>query len=66
MPADWDNAKIKMANFNSRALNALFSDNSGTSRVVTLKSPVGFLPCKFSPFINLGDLFVLPHVCMLI
>ena len=24
-PADWDNAKIKAANFNSRALNALFS-----------------------------------------
>ena len=24
-PADWDEAKIKMANFNSRALNALFS-----------------------------------------
>ena len=24
-PADWDNAKIKVANFNSRALNALFS-----------------------------------------
>ena len=22
---DWDNAKIKVANFNSRALNALFS-----------------------------------------
>ena len=25
MPADWDEAKIKAANFNSRALNALFS-----------------------------------------
>ena len=24
-PADWDNAKIKAENFNSRALNALFS-----------------------------------------
>ena len=24
-PADWDNAKIKVANFNSRALNALFN-----------------------------------------
>ena len=24
-PADWDDAKIKMTNFNSRALNALFS-----------------------------------------
>ena len=24
--ADWDDAKIKAANFNSRALNALFSD----------------------------------------
>ena len=24
-PADWDDAKIKVANFNSRALNALFS-----------------------------------------
>ena len=24
-PADWDNAKNKVANFNSRALNALFS-----------------------------------------
>ena len=23
--ADWDDAKIKVANFNSRALNALFS-----------------------------------------
>ena len=25
MPADWDDAKIKVANFNSRALNAVFS-----------------------------------------
>ena len=25
MPADWDDAKIKAANFNSRALNVLFS-----------------------------------------
>ena len=25
LPADWDEAKIKVANFNSRALNALFS-----------------------------------------
>ena len=24
-PVDWDDAKIKVANFNSRALNALFS-----------------------------------------
>ena len=24
-PADWDDAKIKAANFNSRALNAIFS-----------------------------------------
>ena len=24
-PADWDDAKIKVTNFNSRALNALFS-----------------------------------------
>ena len=24
-PVDWDDAKIKIANFNSRALNALFS-----------------------------------------
>ena len=24
-PTDWDNAKIKATNFNSRALNALFS-----------------------------------------
>ena len=24
-PADWDEAKIKVANFNSKALNALFS-----------------------------------------
>ena len=24
-PADWDDAKIKAANFNSRALNALFN-----------------------------------------
>ena len=24
-PADWDDAKIKVANFNNRALNALFS-----------------------------------------
>ena len=24
-PANWDEAKIKVANFNSRALNALFS-----------------------------------------
>ena len=25
VPADWDDAKIKAANFNSRTLNALFS-----------------------------------------
>ena len=25
VPADWDDAKIKAANFNSKALNALFS-----------------------------------------
>ena len=25
VPTNWDNAKIKVANFNSRALNALFS-----------------------------------------
>ena len=25
MPTDWDDAKINAANFNSRALNALFS-----------------------------------------
>ena len=25
VPADWDEEKIKVANFNSRALNALFS-----------------------------------------
>ena len=25
VPADWDDAKIKAANFNSRALNDLFS-----------------------------------------
>ena len=25
VPADWDDAKIKAANFNNRALNALFS-----------------------------------------
>ena len=25
MPADWDDAKIKAENFNSKALNALFS-----------------------------------------
>ena len=25
MPANWDDVKIKAANFNSRALNALFS-----------------------------------------
>ena len=25
VPTDWDNAKIKVANFNSRTLNALFS-----------------------------------------
>ena len=24
-PVDWDDAKIKVANFNSRALNAIFS-----------------------------------------
>ena len=26
MPADWDDAKIKAANFSSRALNALFTN----------------------------------------
>ena len=28
MPTDWDEAKIKVANFNSRAMNALFSEVS--------------------------------------
>ena len=35
MPADWDDAKIKAANFNSRALNALFSavTNEGFKKI---------------------------------
>ena len=51
-------------------------DNSEFSRVVTLKSPGGFLPCRFSSFENkslcqlyfplyinlVGDLFVLSRV----
>ena len=51
-------------------------DNSGFSRVVTLKSSGGFLPCRFSLFVNkspcqfifccifslIGDLFVLPCI----
>ena len=28
MPADWDEAKIKVANFNNRAMNALFNEVS--------------------------------------
>ena len=28
MPADWDETKIKAANFNSRAMNALFNEVS--------------------------------------
>ena len=28
MPTDWDEAKIKVANFNSRAMNTLFSEVS--------------------------------------
>ena len=28
MPVDWDEAKIKAANFNSRAMNALFNEVS--------------------------------------
>ena len=26
VPTDWDDVKIKVANFNSRALNAIFSE----------------------------------------
>ena len=51
-------------------------DNSGFSGVVTLKSPVGFLLCRFFPFVSkslcqfnfrciislIGDLFVLPRI----
>ena len=39
MPADWDDAKIKVANFNSRALNALFSvvTNESSRRYHLLK-----------------------------
>ena len=54
-------------------------DNSGFSGVVNLNSPGGVLPQWFFPFVykspmsnlfsiafNLvGDLFVLPHYCML-
>ena len=34
-PADWDEAKIKVANFNSRALNVLFSavTNGGFKKI---------------------------------
>ena len=32
-PADWDKAKIKAANFNSKALNALFNARSEERRV---------------------------------
>ena len=28
MPVDWDEAKIKAANFNSRAMNVLFNEVS--------------------------------------
>ena len=34
-PADWDEAKIKVANFNSRALNALFSALNALFSAVT-------------------------------
>ena len=36
-PADWDDAKIKAENFNSRALNALFSDLFVLSHVLHVK-----------------------------
>ena len=34
-PADWDDAKIKVANFNNRALNALFNavTNKGFKKI---------------------------------
>ena len=38
-PVDWDEAKIKAANFNSRALNALFS-------AVTIRSSRKYLQLK--------------------
>ena len=35
VPADWDDAKIKIANFNSRVLNALFNavTNEGFKKI---------------------------------
>ena len=35
VPADWDDAKIKVANFNNRALNALFNavTNKGFKKI---------------------------------
>ena len=46
-PADWDDAKIKAANFNNRALNALFSavTNESSRRYPPLK-----LRRKHGPF----------------
>ena len=38
-PVDWDDAKIKAANFNSRALNALFS-------AITMRSSRRYPPLK--------------------
>ena len=39
-PADWDDAKIKAANFNSRTLNALFSavTNEGFKKISSTKT----------------------------
>ena len=44
-PADWDDAKIKMENFNSRALNAIFSTvmNEEFKKISSIKTANGAL-----------------------
>ena len=49
-PANWDNAKIQAANFNSRALNALFSAPMRSSRRYSqLKLPRRLRPSSKQP-----------------
>ena len=45
-PVDWDDAKIKAANFNSRALNALFSvvTNKEFKKISSTKTADCFCP----------------------
>ena len=48
-PATWDDGKIKVANFNSRALNALFSGVTNEAFRDRNKSPTRGYPVRPNP-----------------